>query len=66
MSPKNVQDEFLTALCKRKAEVAIYLINGIKLHGTISDFDDFTISLQEPTQQLVSKRAVATVLPLTE
>jgi host factor-I protein len=61
---KHIQDEFLATLCKNQAEVAIYLINGIKLHGVIAAFDQFTVLLQKPTQQLVSKRAIATVMPL--
>lgn len=65
MNEKNdVQNEFLTALCKNRTMTAIYLINGIKLQGIITAFDGFTINLQEPTQQLISKGAIATVLPL--
>jgi host factor-I protein len=65
MTEKNsVQNKFLAELCESQKTAAIYLINGIKLHGIIGGFDDFTIYLKEPTQQIVTKSAVATVLPL--
>jgi host factor-I protein len=36
-----LQDPFLNALRKEKVPVSIYLVNGIKLQGTIESFDQF-------------------------
>ena len=38
---KELQGPYLNALHKEKIPVAIYLINGIKLHGQVKSFDQF-------------------------
>ena len=44
MSDKlNLQDTFLNAMRKKNIAVAIYLVNGIKLQGTIDSFDNYVI-----------------------
>lgn len=58
-----LQDAFLGTLCKEKAFIAIYLVNGIKLQGQLEAFDEFTISLKNTVSQLVYKHAISTVVP---
>ncbi len=58
-----LQDTFLNELRKEKMSVSIFLINGIKLHGIIDNFDDQTIMLKNAVTQMVYKHAVSTVVP---
>lgn len=61
---ESTQDSFLNLLRKNKKFVTIFLINGIKLQGIITGFDQFVISLKkEDITQLVYKHAISTVLP---
>jgi len=38
---QTLQDPFLNLLRKEKVPVSVYLVNGIKLQGTIDSFDQF-------------------------
>ena len=60
----NLQDEFLSNLIEANAMTAIYLKSGIKLHGKIVSYDQFTITLKEDNIQLIYKHAVATIVPI--
>jgi host factor-I protein len=63
---KNIlQHIFLNKLRKEKIPVSIFLINGVKLEGIITWFDDFSVLLLKHGQhQLVYKHAISTILPL--
>ena len=56
-------DPFLNELRKEQVPVSIYLINGIKLQGTIDSFDQFVIVLKSSVNQMVYKHAISTVVP---
>jgi host factor-I protein len=58
-----LQDEFLEELQKSKSTVSIYLVNGIRLVGTIDGFDPFVVILASATQQLIYKHAISTIVP---
>jgi host factor-I protein len=58
-----LQDPFLNALRKEKVPVSIYLVNGIKLQGTIESFDQFVVLLKNSVSQMVYKHAISTVVP---
>ena len=58
-----LQGPFLEELCESQIPVAIFLVNGIKLHGVISGFDEYVILLKNTLTQLVFKHAVSTVVP---
>tara|TARA_Y100001970_G_scaffold185605_1_gene225763 strand:+ start:2056 stop:2292 length:237 start_codon:yes stop_codon:yes gene_type:complete len=58
-----LQDPFLNELRKEKVPVSIYLINGIKLQGTVDSFDQFVIVLKSSVNQMVYKHAISTVVP---
>ena len=60
----NIQKDFLNELVKRKAPVAVYLKNGIKLKGVICGFNDISIYLDTPSLQLIYKSAISTIAPL--
>jgi host factor-I protein len=63
---KTVQDVFLSHLRKHKTPVTIFLMNGIKLQGTIDWFDNFSMVLsRNGHSQLVYKSTISTIVPLT-
>jgi host factor-I protein len=60
---QSLQDPFLNALRKERVPVSIYLVNGIKLQGTIDSFDQFVVLLKNRVNQMVYKHAISTVVP---
>lgn len=60
----NLQEVFLNAVRKSKTPVTIFLVNGVKLQGVITWFDNFCVLLRRDGQsQLVYKHAISTVMP---
>lgn len=60
----NLQDVFLNHVRKNKTPVTIFLINGVKLQGNITWFDNFSMLLRrDHHSQLVYKHAISTVMP---
>ena len=63
-SQSNLQDHFLNTVRKTKNPVTLFLVNGVKLQGVITWFDNFSVLLRrEGTVQLVYKHAISTVMP---
>jgi len=61
---QNLQDAFLNNVRKAKVPVTIFLMNGVKLQGIITWFDNFCVLLRRDGQsQLVYKHAISTVMP---
>ncbi len=61
---QNVQDVFLNQVRKEKTPVTVFLMNGVKLQGVITWFDNFCILLRRDRHsQLVYKHAISTVMP---
>ena len=67
MSPEkwqNVQDVFLNHIRKNKTPVTVFLVNGVKLQGIVTWFDNFSVLLRRDGHtQLVYKHAISTVMP---
>ena len=62
---QNVQDVFLNHIRKNKTPVTIFLVNGVKLQGIVTWFDNFSVLLRrDGHSQLVYKHAISTVMPL--
>jgi host factor-I protein len=62
--PQNVQDVFLNHVRKNKTPVTVFLVNGVKLQGIITWFDNFSVLLRRDGHtQLVYKHAISTVMP---
>ena len=59
-----LQNSFLNELRKEKVTVSVFLINGIKLHGIVDNFDDHVIMLKNGVTQMVFKHAISTVVPV--
>lgn len=61
---QNLQDTFLNAVRKNKVPLTIFLVNGVKLQGVVTWFDNFCVLLRRDGQiQLVYKHAISTVMP---
>ena len=61
---QNVQDVFLNNIRKNKPPVTIFLVNGVKLQGVVTWFDNFCVLLRRDAHsQLVYKHAISTVMP---
>lgn len=61
---QNLQDTFLNHVRKAKTPVTIFLVNGVKLQGVVTWFDNFCVLLKRDGQvQLVYKHAISTVMP---
>lgn len=63
---ENLQDVFLNNVRKNKSPVTVFLVNGVKLQGIITWFDNFCILLRrDGHSQLVYKHAISTVMPVS-
>ena len=61
---QNLQDAFLNQVRKTKVPVTIFLINGVKLQGVVTWFDNFCVLLRrDGASQLVYKHAISTIMP---
>ena len=61
---QNLQDKFLNKIRKEKMSVTVFLVNGVKLQGIITWFDNFSMLLRRDAHsQLVYKHAISTVMP---
>ena len=61
---QNVQDVFLKHIRKNKTPVTVFLVNGVKLQGIVTWFDNFSVLLRRDGHtQLVYKHAISTVMP---
>jgi host factor-I protein len=60
----NLQDTFLNNVRKNKIPLTIFLINGVKLQGIVTWFDNFCVLLRrDGHSQLVYKHAISTIMP---
>jgi host factor-I protein len=61
---QNLQDTFLNYVRKNKISLTIFLVNGVKLQGVVTWFDNFCVLLRrDGHSQLVYKHAISTIMP---
>ena len=61
---QNLQDAFLNHVRKNKISLTIFLVNGVKLTGIVTWFDNFSMLLRrDGHSQLVYKHAISTIMP---
>jgi len=61
---QSLQDTFLNHVRKNKTPLTIFLINGVKLQGIVTWFDNFCVLLRrDGHSQLVYKHAISTIMP---
>ena len=62
--PQPLQDTFLRHVREHKVPVTVFLTNGVRLQGTVTAFDSYSLLLVRDRQaQLIYKHAIATILP---
>jgi host factor-I protein len=60
----SLQDEFLAQLRANNIQVMMFLVNGVRLQGTVTWFDKFTLQLSRGgTSQIVYKHAISAINP---
>src|SRR6202049_2679022 len=63
---QNLQDTFLNHVRKNKTPLTIFLVNGVKLQGVVTWFDNFCVLLRrDGHSQLVYKHAISTIMPVS-
>ena len=63
--PINLQEAILQEVCRDKAPVTLFLMNGFQLRGTVAGFDSFVVVLiSEGKQQMIYKHAISTLAPM--
>src|SRR5512145_3213838 len=61
---QSLQDTFLNHVRKNKTPLTIFLMNGVKLQGIVTWFDNFCVLLRrDGHSQLVYKHAISTIMP---
>ena len=61
---QNLQEVFLNSVRKDHIAVTVFLVNGVKLQGIITWFDNFSLLLKRDQHiQLVYKHAISTIMP---
>ena len=64
MAEKDVEINFLNKLKEKETSVTVFLVNGVKLQGIITWFDDASLLLRRDGHtQLIYKHAVSTIMP---
>jgi len=62
--PHKLQDTLLNHVRKNKPAFTIFLVNGVKLQGVVTWFDNFCVLLRrDGHSQLVYKHAISTIMP---
>jgi host factor-I protein len=61
---QNLQDTFLNSVRKSKTPLTIFLVNGVKLQGVVSWFDNFFVLLRRAGPAPPGcKHAISTIMP---
>jgi host factor-I protein len=61
----NLQEVFLNNVRKDHVAVTVFLLNGVKLQGVITWFDNFSLLLKRDQHiQLIYKHAISTIMPV--
>ena len=57
-------DNFLDKIKKNEISVTVFLVNGVKLQGIVTAFDETTLLLRRDGHtQLIYKHAISTIMP---
>ncbi len=59
----DLQQKYLENVCKENNPVTIFLLNGIKLQGIITGFDENVVMLRRDSSlQVIYKQAISTIM----
>ena len=60
----NENNNFLDKIKKNEIPVTVFLVNGVKLQGIVTAFDETTLLLRRDGHtQLIYKHAISTIMP---
>ena len=60
----NLQEILLAKLVRSKQSCTMFLMNGFKLRGQVTGFDNFVVILvSDDVQQIIYKHAISTIVP---
>ncbi len=60
----DIQEDFLGNIRDNKISVTVFLVNGVKLQGIITGYNDVALLLRRDGHtQLIYKHAISTVMP---
>lgn len=60
----NIQEKFLSTVCKEHLNVTIFLMNGFQIRGRITGYDSFVVVvLTDGKQDIIYKHAISTIMP---
>jgi host factor-I protein len=57
----NIQDQFLNRIRRDRIRVTVELMNGQKIEGIVTSFDNFSLILRGEADQLIYKHAVSSI-----
>ena len=61
---KNLEGAFLEHVCKNQMPLTVFLVNGVKLQGSVTWVDNTSLLLsRDGHSQLVYKHAISTIMP---
>lgn len=61
---REIENNFLNKLKEKEISVTVFLVNGVKLQGIITWFDEQSLLLRRDGHtQLIYKHAVSTIMP---
>ena len=60
----NIQEAFLSAACRDRINVTVFLVNGFQIRGSIVGYDSFVVVvLTDGKQDIIYKHAISTIVP---
>ena len=57
----NIQDQFLNRIRRDRIRVTVDLVDGQKMEGIVTSFDNFSLILRNEADQLIYKHAISTI-----
>jgi host factor-I protein len=61
---QTLQDLFLSSMSKQRSSLTVFLINGVRLTGVVTYFDNYCVFLRrDGHSQIVYKHAISTIMP---
>jgi host factor-I protein len=61
---ENLEGAFLEHVCKNQMPLTVFLVNGVKLQGSVTWVDNTSLLLsRDGHSQLVYKHAISTIMP---
>jgi host factor-I protein len=57
----NIQDQFLNRVRRDRIRVTVELMNGEKIEGIMTSFDNFSLILRGEADQLIYKHAISSI-----